>query len=385
MKSGDGTYTMASLFCGLGGMDLGFSWAGFKTIWANDIVPQAVETYERNLGFRPVCEDIERIDLGRIPQPDIVIGGPPCQSFSLVGRRRPDDPRGRLVFRFLDAVRTLEPKAFAMENVPGMAASKIDGVRLPRVLEHSFARLGYEVTLTKLTATDFLVPQRRSRLFVLGCKGWRPQAPDGRMFASECYGVDAGSYDLSAKGAIGDLGPCVGPGERAGYRTDVDPSQFALLMRSGGLKGFAHHECPRMSDTDRALVQHIPPGGNYRDIPDDIATKRVMKFKRSGGRTTTYGRLHPDRPAYTINTYFRRPNVGSHFHYSEPRLITMREAMRFQSLPDHLKVVDAAQDRRNALIGNAVPPLMAHAVAWALRKAILKEYVGEAPIQHRLC
>jgi len=121
-----------------------------------------------------------------------------------------------------------------------------------------------------------------------------------------------------------------------------------------------------MSNKDKEIVAYIPPGGNYQDIPDHIAPGRVLKFKETGGRTTTYGRLHPDEPAYTINTYFRRPNVGCNFHYSEPRLITPREAMRFQSFPDWFELTYSSQDERNAFIGNAVPPLLAHAIAWSV-------------------
>ncbi|MNR25269.1 Modification methylase AplI [compost metagenome] len=108
----------------------------------------------------------------------------------------------------------------------------------------------------------------------------------------------------------------------------------------------------------------IPPGGNYQDVPDEYATQRILNFKRTGGRTSTYGRLHPLRPAFTVNTYFRRPNVGANFHPFEDRLITVREAMRLQSLPDWFEIAQmGAQDARNALVGNAVPPLMAQAVA----------------------
>jgi DNA (cytosine-5)-methyltransferase 1 len=130
------------------------------------------------------------------------------------------------------------------------------------------------------------------------------------------------------------------------------------------------HESPRMSDTDRRLIAVIPPGGNYSDVPDDLATPRILRFKKTGGRTTTYGRLHPDRPAYTINTYFRRPNVGCHFHYAQERLITAREAMRFQALPDAMELSYTRADQRNALIGNAVPSLLARAIAMTVAEAL---------------
>jgi len=361
--------TVVSLFSGLGGLDLGFLWEGFKIIWANDVSQHATETHKLNFGGETVCGDIDQIPTSEIPDSDVIVGGPPCQSFSLVGQRQRDDARGRLVFRFLEIVKAKRPIAFVMENVPGMAASRIGERRLPDVLQESFLELGYHVTRLNLTATDYLVPQRRKRLLLVGCLGARPEAVDGTRFARECYGVDSCSFDVSARAAIGDLGPCTQKGKRAVYRED-EPSQFASLMRSANLPDVSLHEKPRMSKTDELLVSHIPPGGNYMNIPDEIAPGRVLKFKESGGRTTTYGRLHPDKPSYTINTYFRRPNVGCNFHYSEPRLITPREAMRFQSIPDHFELCFGSQDQRNALIGNAVPPLMARAVAWDLRRAL---------------
>lgn len=370
---------VTSLFCGLGGLDLGFTLEGFRVVWANDILPQAVDTYELNYGIRPTRGDINDIDMHSIPRADVIIGGPPCQAFSLVGQRRRDDPRGKLVFKFFDAINILEPEAFVMENVPGMAASKVNGIPLPNVLEGLLRKMGYEVTQMHLLATDYLVPQLRRRIFIMGCRGWRPEKPNGPLFAAQKYSIDIRKYDLSARAAIGDLGLCTKPGERA-YYTDSKPSKFAEMMRVAGLETVSLHECPRMSETDKSLVQHIPPGGNYQDVPDSVATRRIMKFKKTGGRTTTYGRLHPDRPAYTINTYFRRPNVGSNFHYSEPRLITAREAMRFQSIPDHIEVSPAAKDLRNALIGNAVPPLMARAVAWSIEKALEREPITQSKL-----
>jgi DNA (cytosine-5)-methyltransferase 1 len=358
-----------SLFCGLGGLDLGFLWEDFNIIWANDNSAHAIKTHQLNFRTEAICSDITEIPIKAIPDADVIIGGPPCQSFSLLGQRQKDDPRGKLVFRFLEIVKAKRPLAFVMENVPGMAASRVGGIRLPDVLQEAFAKLDYQVSRLNLIATDYLVPQLRRRIFLVGCLNARPEQINSVQYAKECYGIDPRTFDISAKAAIGDLGLCTGKGERAKYR-DEEPSEFAKLMRYANLRDVSLHEKPRMSKTDELLVSHIPPGGNYTDIPDEIAPGRVLKFKELGGRTTTYGRLHPDKPSYTINTYFRRPNVGCNFHYAEPRLITPREAMRFQSIPDHFELSYGAQDQRNALIGNAVPPLMARAVAWSLRHAL---------------
>ena len=129
---------------------------------------------------------------------------------------------------------------------------------------------------------------------------------------------------------------------------------------------------PTMSKLDSAFVKFIPPGGNYMDIPSHLDTQRIKKFKASGGRTTTYGRLHPDQPAYTINTYFNRPNVGANYHYSEERLITVREAMRLQSFPDHFVPEYSNQRELHMQVGNAVPPLLAEAVALSVLRALTK-------------
>lgn len=363
------SYSVVSLFCGLGALDLGFMWEGFRIVWANDNSEHAVRSHRLNFNSEVICEDIAKIDANEIPDADVIVGGPPCQSFSLLGQRQESDPRGQLVFRFADIVKAKLPLAFAMENVPGMAASRINGKRLPDVLYESFVEMGYCVTRLNLIATDYLVPQRRRRLFLVGFLGRQPSPLDPQAYSREVYGLDLASFDLSARAAIGDLGECAPKGERAEYK-DLAPSAFARLMRSAGLTGVSLHERPRMSDTDKMLITHVPPGGNYRDIPDEVAPGRVLNFKRTGGRTTTYGRLHPDKPSYTINTYFRRPNVGCNFHYSEARLITPREAMRFQSIPDNIELSFGSQDQRNALIGNAVPPLMARAVAWNVRRTL---------------
>lgn len=369
METKEKKYNVVSLFSGIGGLDLGFNWEGFEISWANDLFPYATDSYKKNFGHDAVCGDIMTLPLNEIPKADVVIGGPPCQSFSLVGKRLPDDSRGKLVFRFYEVVKHVNPLAFVMENVPGIASSMINGERLTDHLKSKFEELGYKVSKMELIATDYLVPQKRKRIILVGCKNSLPQKPDSVSFAKKCYGIDFYNFDISAKAAIGDLGACSMKGEKSDYKSS-NPSQFAKLMRGKGQESVTLHEMPRMSDTDKALVSYIPPGGNYKDVPDEIATGRILKFKEKGGRTTTYGRLHPDYPSYTINTYFRRPNVGCNFHYFEPRLITPREAMRFQSIPDYFEIVPCSQDQRNSLIGNAVPPLMARAIAFSVKNAL---------------
>ena len=360
---------VVSLFSGIGGLDLGFVWEGFNIIWANDFTLPATNTYKLNFNHDVICKDIFEIPLEDIPKAEVIIGGPPCQSFSLVGKRDPADVRGKLVFRYFDIVQHIKPRFFVMENVPGMTSSMVDGKRLTDILMKKYSQLGYNLIKMNLIATDYLVPQRRKRVVLIGCKDLLPSVPDPSQFAKECYNIDKETFDISARAAIGDLGECTEKGKRAKY-SSIEPSMFAQFMRYNQQVDVSLHEFPRMSDTDKLLVKYIPPGGNYTDVPDEIATGRILNFKKTGGRTTTYGRLHPDYPSHTINTYFRRPNVGCNFHFSEPRLITPREAMRFQSIPDHFEIAPCSQDERNALIGNAVPPLLARAIAWSIGKML---------------
>ncbi|MCC5641181.1 DNA cytosine methyltransferase [Nostoc sp. CHAB 5844] len=361
--------TVASLFCGIGGLDLGFEWAGCDVVWASDISPIAVKSYPLNFGRQAVEADVEDLDLTSIPEVDIIIGGPPCQSFSLVGLRRPGDERGKLVFRFADIIRFRRPLGFVMENVPGLAAARFNDERMTNHLANEFKELGYHVTVVKLDASNFMVPQLRKRVFLLGSRVSPIKVPDASEFAREAYGIDVTRHDNSVGAAFSDLVAPVAKGHMATYSSNA-PSAFAKLMRQGSTE-YSLHEAPRMSATDRQLVRFIPPGGNYQNVPDQYATQRILNFKRTGGRTTTYGRLHPQRPSYTVNTYFRRPNVGSNFHPTQDRLITVREAMRLQALPDRFQIAPGgAQDARNALVGNAVPPLLAQAVARELMRSL---------------
>ena len=345
---------VVSLFSGCGGLDLGFKQSGYDIIWANDILKDACETYKQNIGDHIFCQDINEIDKNIIPKADILIGGPPCQSFSLVGKRNPEDNRSDLVWSYLEVLQRVNPKLFILENVTGILSAKNpDGSKVLDNLISAFQNIGYSTSLHKLNAAYYGVPQRRVRVFIVGSKK-NLTIPEPHKTNSEENWINA--YD-----ALSDLSDTTEIG--LGKYTKKPNGQFQELMRIGQNGSFDLHFTPYASKKDQELIEHIPPGGNYMDVPDEISTTRILNFKKTGGRTTTYGRLSKESPSYTLNTHFNRLNVGCNIHYEKNRLISLREGLRIQSFPDSFKVFSSNKRNYYVQIGNAVPPLLGK--AWA--------------------
>lgn len=345
---------VVSLFSGCGGLDLGFKQSGYDIVWANDVLKDACDTYRFNIGDHIFCEDIIKIDKSIIPKADIVIGGPPCQSFSLVGKRNPKDDRSNLVWSYLEVLQQVKPKVFILENVTGILSAKNpDGSKVLDNLVEAFNDLGYTTSVFKLNAADFGVPQKRVRVFIVGNKK-KTKISEPSKSHSE------GSW-VSAYEALSDLSDTTKSG--IGKYIKKPKGEFQEIMRKGQNGKFDLHFTPYASRKDQELIDHIPPGGNYMDVPDKVATTRILNFKRTGGRTTTYGRLSKENPSYTINTHFNRLNVGCNIHYSKDRLISLREGLRIQSFPDSFKVLSTTKRNFYVQIGNAVPPLLSK--AWA--------------------
>ena len=357
---------VVSLFSGGGGLDVGFKKAGYDIIWAIDNNPNAVATYRANLGNHIICEDITKIELSSIPKADVVIGGPPCQSFSLAGNRNVEDARGQLVWQYIKIIDKIQPKAFLFENVQGLLSAKnASGQKIFELLKKAFEEIGYTVNAQLINAADYGVPQRRKRVIIVGLllgeKFTFPPATHG----DENSGLQR--Y-VSVKEAIGDLpSASIGEDDRLAYES-VPFSEYQKKMRDSD--SVTEHFIPRMSDLDKFIISHVKPGGNYMDIPSNVASQRIQRLQRDGGHTTCYGRMLPEMPSYTINTYFNRPNVGCNIHYSENRLITVREALRLQSFPDSYIIVSSSKQGRNLIVGNAVPPILAEAMANELKKYI---------------
>lgn len=360
--------SVVSLFSGGGGLDLGFKNAGYDILWAIDNNQDAVDTYKANLGNHIICADINKIDETKIPSADIVIGGPPCQSFSLAGNRNVEDARGQLVWRYIKIISIIKPKAFVFENVTGLLSAKnSNGEKIVSLLQDAFRKIGYTVNLQIMNAADYGIPQRRRRVIIVGLKGDRlfifPQRTHNEN------GDNGLKKYISVKDALGDLPEAIIDKNDSVKYLEQPKTDYQKKMR-GKEETVTEHFLPQMSELDKYIISHVKPGGNYMDIPSDVNSERIRRLQRDGGHTTCYGRLAPDKPSYTINTYFNRPNVGCNIHYEKNRLITVREALRLQSFPDSYKIVSSSKQGRNLIVGNAVPPLLAEVIANALKAYI---------------
>jgi DNA (cytosine-5)-methyltransferase 1 len=357
---------VVSLFSGGGGLDIGFKAAGYNVIWAIDNNENAVATYKKNVDARIICGDINNIKLEDIPSAKVVIGGPPCQSFSLAGNRHVEDARGQLVWRYINIIEHIKPEAFVFENVTGLlSARNSNGEKIIDLLKMAFAEIGYNVEMHVLNAADYGVPQRRRRVIIVGMQGNHHFSFPAPTHNETGHGLK--KY-VSVYEALCDL-PKASTDENMRVKYDKAPmNDYQRYMRKGGLNDVSEHFISTLSELDAYIIAHVKPGGNYMDIPSDVNSKRIQRLQREGGHTTCYGRLAPDKPSYTINTYFNRPNVGCNIHYSEDRLITVREALRLQSFPDDYEIISSSKQGRNLIVGNAVPPLLAEVIANQLMK-----------------
>lgn len=360
---------VVSLFSGGGGLDLGFKQAGYDIIWAIDNEKNAVDTYRANIGNHIICEDIHKTDIKIIPHADVVIGGPPCQSFSLAGNRHVEDARGQLVWKYIHILEEVKPKAFLFENVTGlMSARNAEGEKIINLLKAAFEKIGYTIGMQVINAADYGIPQRRRRVIIVGLRnGEKFSFPAATHNES---GAGREKY-VSVQDALDDLPRAIEDENGFAKYEEAPKTVYQKEMRAG--EGVTEHFIPQMSQLDCYIISHVKPGGNYMDIPPDVKSERIRRLQREGGHTTCYGRLLPQKPSYTINTYFNRPNVGCNIHYRENRLITVREALRLQSFPDSYRIVSSSKQGRNLIVGNAVPPMLARVMAAELKKYIKGE------------
>lgn len=342
-------------------MSLGFQKAGFKLLAAIDNDKYNTEYHSLNFpSCRTLTDDLSKMTGRQIRKKaklgnqkiDVVFGGPPCQGFSLIGRRNVEDSRNQLLYHFIRIVHQLKPDYFVMENVQGLTVG--DARRMLEKFVAKAKRAGYHVIcpIQVLDASDFGVPQRRNRVIVIGYR---------RGVAAPSYPTPSDEEKPTVRDAISDL-PILNSVQQS-YDTDVyvgelgTPSQFAKELRN------RHRKAKKVALTGCLVTRH--------------SSKTIARFMATVvGKTepiSRFHRLNPDGLAFTIRAGTGR-DFGSHtaarpIHPDSPRCITVREAARLHSFPDWFQF-HPTRWHGFRQIGNSVPPLFAKAVAGELARVI---------------
>jgi DNA (cytosine-5)-methyltransferase 1 len=341
-------WTVADLFCGAGGMSLGFRQAGFDPVFAADFDPHACRTYAENLG-----PHVERLDLCAAEPAElashilatagpigIVAGGPPCQGWSVQGRGKVLDPRNDLTLRFAVVAALLQPMAIVMENVPTVLGKR--GRRHMECVERILGDADYRVSTKIVDAAWYGVPQVRRRAILVALSN---RVDATFEFPSPTHGP--ADY-VTVRQAIADM-PCPPPD---GSAHPAFPNHRRVLASAASLE----------------RLSYVPEGGGRADVP--LHMQLPCHRNDNGHRhLDVFGRLWWDRPSGTITAMFDNFTRGRFAHPSETRNITAREGARLQSFPDSFVFFGPKKDVARQ-IGNAVPPALAKAIAIALRDVL---------------
>ncbi len=327
---------IVSLFSGCGGLDKGFLMTNqlqndykYEIVWANDIDPMACATYNDNIGDHIFCGDIRDVDYSSLPPCDIILGGFPCQDFSVLWKRGGiNTERGNLYLAFIEAIEQKKPLLFVAENVKGLLSAN-KGQALKQIV-NDFAKRGYNLSCHLYNAADFGVAQLRERVILIGIR-------NDAIYKEQVISTNRSTVYF----------PRIEPTHSNNYITskealkDVEKVQY-------------NNEFLNIKKRTEQIIAAIPPGGNFTDIPkeSDLYVKGMISH--------VYRRLHPDKPSTTVIAAGGGGTWG--YHYSEPRPLTNRERARIQSFPDDFIFKGSIAEVRRQ-IGNAVPPKFAAAIA----------------------
>lgn len=345
--------TGVSLFSGAGGMDVGFSRAGFKILWANDFNEDACNTFRENHGDIIECGSILDYmdDISKFKGVDIVFGGPPCQGFSVAGKMDPTDSRSQLVFSFMDVVEEISPRAFVMENVKALGAlEKWSEVRKKLLLRAK--DLGYDLAqIVILNASHFGVPQKRERMFFIGIK-------DPKSF-NEVLGIEP-LFEKYKKIPV-KVGEIVKKLGRVGELTNPKTCNAIITLA----KNPVLRRSPYAGMLFNGAGRPIDPNGYANTLPASMG----------GNRTPFVDESHIfDNEESWIEKYHEQLLAGSEPHKSQKvparlRRITIKEAMKIQSFPDEY-IFTGGNNAIYKQIGNAVPCDLAHVVANVVKRLL---------------
>ncbi len=358
------------LFCGVGGLSYGFAHdPHFEIVAANEILPNMAKAYELNHPTVKVyAEDVKEFgaekikdDLGIKPgEIDIIVGGPPCQAYSTVGKRREGDPRGKLFNEYFRLLKEFNPRFFLFENVRGLVS--MNGGNLIKDIIDLFESVGYEVRCEILNAADYGAPQIRERVILVGSR-----LKDSFQYPLPTHGKCLKPH-LTVAEAIGDL-PLTKSGDESFEYASKPINEFQRIMRKDAPLKLMDHNSPNNNPKLVKIMELLPDGGTPEDLPKEL--------RPTSGYANTYCRLWWNRPSTTITRNLSTPSSSRCIHPKAPRPLTTREGARLQCFPDDYRFYGSRSDR-NLQIGNAVPTFLSNALA----RAILDNFIREGIIKN---
>ncbi len=360
------TYKVLDLFSGAGGLSRGFMDAGYDVVLGVDFDAAALRTFKENHGHSEAMK-LDLFDHSNIAKItdyldehnhkiDVLVGGPPCQGFSVAGPRNMNDKRNSLYLAMVELANILQPQAIILENVPGMIQVN-GGIGAKRIVQ-DFAEIGYRMVPKLLYAPDFGVPQIRKRVFFVGLKD-----SDIEFKFPEPV-VDKKQY-ITCEEAIGDLPSLQTSNGEIIYGEDIQDylfdaqNDYQRAMRQNSSKVQNHIGSIPIEKTKK-MISMVSEGKNYKSLPEEF--RKLYKYHEA------LTRYNSKKPSLTINTGHR-----SHFHYKWNRIPTVRESARLQSFPDDF-VFYGNKSEQYRQVGNAVPPILGKTIATQLLK-----YLKEQP------
>jgi len=337
MKKNNTKPTIIDLFCGAGGLSEGFQQAGYKVLLGLDNIKVFTDTFRINhKNAKGICGDIRKITVSDIKRfiknkkVDVVIGGPPCQGFSMAGRRDQRDPRNSLFKDYVRIVNGLKPKYFVMENVRGILSMKTaKGTPVSEIIESEFKKIGYSVNSKVLTACDYGVPQKRQRVIFIGTNTKN----------QICYPQPTHYKKSFIKKSGESVKKYVGVGKVLFNEKKINEKYF-----------------------------------HSQKMIDGFRKRKEKNLAKGNGFGAQY--LDPNKPSYTISARYWKDGSDALVKYTDNkiRMLTPRECARIQSFPDHFKFAGSKKEIYTQ-IGNAVPPLMAKAIALEIKKSLTDKII----------
>lgn len=347
-------YKIIDLFCGAGGFSYGFESEGFEAILAIDKWEQATKTYNKNHKNEVAINiDIHNYttemikDLMKNNKITGIIGGPPCQGFSMVGTRDIGDERNSLYIEYVRFVETVKPSFFILENVKGLLNLN-KGFFKDDILRR-FSSIGYNVNYKLLKASDYGIPQNRERVFFVGLN---KELFEDRFFE---FPESKGFNLVSTKDAIGDL-PNLDKGESQYVYSKEAQNDYQKMMRKNSSGRIENNDKTNHEQKTIDIISMVPDGGNIRDLPEEYY--KVRNYN------SAFKRMNSNLPSSTIDCGHR-----NYFHYEQNRIPTVREVARLQSFPDNF-VFLGTKTSQYTQVGNAVPPLLGKLFAKELIKLL---------------